>query len=124
MTVSNRIADILSDILDIPASDISADSYLVRDLNAESIDLLEIAVTLATEFKTDVDDDAIFLKNLRIVLEDAGNTDESRIDILASRYPFLDNARIMDILNDLDGGPVLKVRDLTAYVLYKTGQVQ
>lgn len=124
MTVSNRIADILSDILDIPASDISADSYLVRDLNAESIDLLEIAVTLATEFKTDVDDDAIFLKNLRIVLEDAGNTDESRIDILASRYPFLDRARIMDIVNDLDGGPVLKVRDLTAYVLHKTGQVQ
>jgi len=124
MTVSNRIADILSDILDIPASDISADSYLVRDLNAESIDLLEIAVTLATEFKTDIDDDAIFLKNLRIVLEDAGNTDESRIDILASRYPFLDRARIMDIVNDLDGGPVLKVRDLTAYVLHKTGQVQ
>ena len=124
MTVFNRIADILSDILDIPASDISADSYLVRDLNAESIDLLEIAVTLATEFKTDIDDDAIFLKNLRIVLDDAGKTEECRIESLACRYPFLDRARITDIVKDLDGGPVLKVRDLTAYVLHKTGQVQ
>lgn len=124
MTVFNRLVDILSDILDIPASDISADSYLVRDLNAESIDLLEIAVTLATEFKTDIDDDAIFLKNLRIVLEDAGNTDESRIETLTGRYPFLDRSRIEDIVNDLDGGPVLKVQDLTAYVLHKTGQVQ
>ncbi len=124
MTVLNRIVDILSDILDIPASDIAPECYLVRELNAESIDLLEIAVTLNAEFRTDIHDDEIFLKNLRIHIEEAGGSREDRIRGLEKNYPFLDRKRIADIVNDLNGGPVLKVRDLVAYVLHKTGQPQ
>jgi acyl carrier protein len=122
MTVLDRIVDILSDILDLPSSDISGESYLVRDLNAESIDLLEIAVTLNAEFKTEIDDDEIFMKNLRIHLEEAGASADDRLTALLKNYPFLSRERLTGILSDLDGGPVLKVKDLASYILFKAGQ--
>ncbi len=112
----NRIITVLSDILDLDPATITADSYLIRDLNAESIDLLEIAVTLNSEFKTDIDDDAIFLKNLRIYLNEAGESQDDKRAYLAEKYPFLDQARIRDMVADLEAGPVLKVRDLASYI--------
>lgn len=122
MTVLHRIINLLSDILDLDPETVSAESYLVRDLNAESIDLLEIAVMLNSEFKTDIDDDEIFLKNMRVYLEDSGDSMDERCETLALKYPFLTDERIKDMVSDLDGGPVLKVKDLVSYITYKAGE--
>jgi acyl carrier protein len=122
MSVLNRIVNLLTDILDLEPSMISLESYLVRDLEAESIDLLEIAVTLNSEFKTEIDDDEIFLKNLRIFLLEARESKESWGDYLAGKYPHLSRERIREMVADLDGGPVLKVKDLVSYITYKTGE--
>ena len=120
MDVLKKITNALSDILDVDPSDIHPESYLIRDLEAESIDLLELAVTLNAEFKIDVDDDEIFLRTLRIYLENpqkehSGDTES----YLMEKYPFLTRDRIKEILADLDHGPVLKVKDLVHYIAWK-----
>lgn len=124
MTILDRIIDVLSDILDLDPSMVSLESYLVRDLEAESIDLLEIAVTLNSEFRTTIDDDEIFLKNLRIYLEEAGSSSDSWGDYLMGKYPFLTRERIREIVLDLHSGPVIKVKDLVSYIEFKIGNIQ
>jgi len=122
MTILNRIIGILSDILDLDPSMVSSESYLVRDLEAESIDLLEIAVTLNSEFRTDIDDEEIFLKNLRIFIDESEASSDSWGDYLVGKYPFLTRERIREMVSDLHSGPVLKVKDLVSYIQFKVGQ--
>lgn len=122
MTILNRIIGILSDILDLDPSMVSSESYLVRDLDAESIDLLEIAVTLNSEFRTDIDDEEIFLKNLRININESEASSDSWGDYLVGKYPFLTRERIREMVSDLHSGPVLKVKDLVSYIQFKVGQ--
>lgn len=120
MDVMTKIADALADILDVDAGEIKPETYLVRDLEAESIDLLELAVVLNSEFKIDVDDDEIFLKTLRIYLDDPKkNHHEDTGEYLMEKYPYLTRERILEILDDLDSGPVLKVKDLVSYINWK-----
>lgn len=122
MTILNRIIGILADILDLDPSMVSSESYLVRDLEAESIDLLEIAVTLNSEFRTDIDDEEIFLKNLRIYMDESEASSDSWGDYLVGKYPFLTRERIREMVSDLHSGPVLKVKDLVSYIQFKVGQ--
>lgn len=122
MTILNRIIGILADILDLDPSMVSSESYLVRDLEAESIDLLEIAVTLNSEFRTDIDDEEIFLKNLRIYIDESEASNDSWGDYLVGKYPFLTRERIREMVSDLHSGPVLKVKDLVSYIQFKVGQ--
>lgn len=122
MTILNRIIGILADILDLDPSMVSSESYLVRDLEAESIDLLEIAVTLNSEFRTDIDDEEIFLKNLRIYIDESEASSDSWGDYLVGKYPFLTRERIREMVSDLHSGPVLKVKDLVSYIQFKVGQ--
>jgi acyl carrier protein len=122
MTILNRIIGILSDILDLDPSMVSSESYLVRDLEAESIDLLEIAVTLNSEFKTDINDEEIFLKSLRIYIDESEASSDCWGDYLVGKYPFLTRDRIREMVSDLHSGPVLKVKDLVSYIHFKVGQ--
>lgn len=122
MTILNRIIGILTDILDLDPSMVSSESYLVRDLEAESIDLLEIAVTLNSEFRTDINDEEIFLKNLRIYIDESEAANDSWGDYLVRKYPFLARERIREMVSDLHSGPVLKVKDLVSYIQFKVGQ--
>ena len=114
-----KISEILGDLLDMDPGEISPENYLIRELSAESIDLLEIAVTFNSEFGIDVDDDAIFLKNLRIHLEEAKEQAQNPAEHLCRTYPFIPPQRAEEILADVANGPVLKVKDLSAYVDFK-----
>lgn len=114
-----KISEILGDLLDLDPEEISPENYLIRELSAESIDLLEIAVTFNSEFGIDVDDDAIFLKNLRVHLEEAKEQAQDPAEHLCRTYPFLPGERAAEILGDVKDGPVLKVKDLSAYVNFK-----
>ena len=112
------IRNIIADILDIEEKKIQAETYLIRDLGAESIDLLELAVSLNAAFQIEIRDDDIFLRKLRLYLDEAAEKQQDRHSCLVDRYPFLDESRIREILDDLDKGPVLKVSDLVCYIFY------
>jgi len=116
MDILEEITKILSDILDIDDRNISTETYLIRELGAESIDLLELAVALNSRFKIDVNDDEIFLRKLRQYITKAGQQNKDILQYLAEKIPFLTRKRLEDIITDLEGGPTLKVKDLMAYV--------
>ena len=68
----DQIKSILMELLDLEEAQIESESYLVRDLNVESIDFLELAVALNDQFQVHVHDDTVFLRKLRLHLAEAG----------------------------------------------------
>ena len=76
-------------------------------------------MVLNSEFKIDIDDDEMFLKTLRIYLDDPKNKPEDMGEYLMEKYPFLTRERIREIIGDLDLGPVIKVKDLVSYISWK-----
>ncbi len=119
MEILETIRGILAEILDIEPQEISAETYVVRELNAESIDFLELAVALNASFKVEVDDHEVFLSNLRLYLNEVAQNGGDRVSYLMGKYPFLTGSRIVEILTDLDNGPALKVKDLVSYVAFR-----
>lgn len=109
------ICSILAEILDLDPADITPETYVIRTLKAESIDLLEIGVAMQHRLGIAVDDDLLFLKNVRIILNRAGRDNVDALSALKSEYPYLSEPRLQEILDDLSAGPVLQVRDLVAY---------
>ena len=116
MDILKELKKIIAEILDIDETEIEQDTYLIRDLKMESIDLLELAVSINAKFKIDIDEDIAFLKNLRFHLKDIKDKNISEEEYLITTYPHLDRTRIKEILKDLDGGPVLKLKDIISYI--------
>ena len=121
MNTFEQIKKILIDLLDIDGTEITPETYLIRDLGAELIDLLELAVAINANCGVKVNDDDIFLKPLRLYIKQAREGESDPAIYLAEKFPFLTNTRIKEILTDVAQGPVLKVKDLTGYVAWKTG---
>jgi acyl carrier protein len=121
MDIFSDIQTSLIEILDIEAAEITPETYLVRDLGAESIDLLELSVALNSTFKVEINDDDLFLRTLRVCLNEAQESQSNTDSTLGEKFPFLGRGRIGEILADLDGGPVLKVKDLMAYISWQVG---
>lgn len=121
--MANHLSDIhkiLVDILDLEEDRaITGETYLIRDLGAESIDLLEIAVALNNKLNLDIIDEAIFLRRLRDYIAEAEDRNIGPEKHLHRKFPFLDMNRIKEILADLERGPVLKVKDMIAYIEWK-----
>jgi acyl carrier protein len=115
MTPLPLICSILGEILDLDPAEITPDTYVIRSLKAESIDLLEIGVAMQHQLGIAVDDDSLFLKNVRIVLARAERSGDEPLSALRAEYPHLTEDRLTEILADLAAGPVLQVRDLVAY---------
>ncbi len=118
MNIFERVKQIVADILDIEEEEILSQTYLIRDLGAESIDLLELAVSLNAGFQIEIKDDDIFLRKLRRYLEEAKEKHLDQQAYLADQYPFLSASRIAEILRVLEGGPVLAIEDLVSYISY------
>jgi acyl carrier protein len=119
MDIFAKIQESLTEILDIEVQEITPETYIVRDLSAESIDLLELSVALNSRFNIEVNDDEVFLRTLRFCLNEAEDYHKDRTNYLTEKFPFLGTHRVREILSDLDGGPVLKVKDLMAYVSWQ-----
>jgi acyl carrier protein len=117
MNPFTTIASILAEILDRDPAEISPETFVIRTLEAESIDLLEIGVAMQHRLGIVVDDDLLFLKNVRIVLSRAQQTGTDQLCALNFEYPHLSEDRLREILADLPAGPVLRVGDLVAYAL-------
>ena len=58
-TVYDTICEILSEQLEIPLDEITAESKLRDDLSADSLDLIDLAMTLEDEFRKEVPDEAL-----------------------------------------------------------------
>jgi acyl carrier protein len=115
----NQIKSILVELLDLEEAEIGPESYLVRDLGVESIDFLELAVALNDHFQVAVHDDTVFLRNLRLHLAEAREASRPPVPYLQERYAFLSSGRLEEMVHDLDGGPVLKVKDLGSYIQWQ-----
>ncbi|WP_300667391.1 acyl carrier protein [Desulfoluna sp.] len=120
MTVFEKIQATLADILDVETASIGAETYLFRDLEVESIDLLELAVSLSSEFNIDVNDDEVFLKTLRVYISEPGDQVTDTRAYLMEKYPYLTSTRVDEILADQEDGPVLKVKDIVDYVNWRS----
>ena len=55
--VFDRICELLSEQLGVDAADITADSQLVADLGADSLDVVELVTTLEDEYNIVILDD-------------------------------------------------------------------
>ena len=116
MGTFEKIREVMCEILDCDSDEIEMETYVVRELDAESIDLLELALEVSEEFEISVKDDDLFLKHLRYYIKEAEERDKDAASHLAERIPHLEERRISHIMEDLEEGPVLKIKDLVAYV--------
>ncbi|MCX5826645.1 MAG: phosphopantetheine-binding protein [Deltaproteobacteria bacterium] len=118
MDILAESTKILADILDIEGREITPETYLIRELGAESIDLLELSVAINSRFNIEVNDDELFLRTLRLHLRTAAGEGRDAVGYLAEKYPALTVVRIAEILADMGGGPVLRVKDILSYVAW------
>ncbi len=116
MNVYKEVQGALVEILDLGKGEISPETYIIRQLDAESIDLMELAVELNSRCKVEVNDEDIFLRSLRVHLNQAKEEQKAPLGHLMEKFPFLGKKRIADILSDLEDGPVLMVKDVVSYV--------
>jgi acyl carrier protein len=116
MEIIDTLRELITDIMDVEGEAIAAETYLVRELGAESIDLLELSVSINHHFHIAVKDDDIFLRNFRLFLVEAERLEREPLSYLAERFPFLPTTRIAEILADLEAGPALKIKDLVSYI--------
>ncbi|MGX7950109.1 acyl carrier protein [Oleidesulfovibrio alaskensis] len=116
--VTERVIGIIAEVLDISPHTITPETRVLRDLETESIDLLEFGVGLNAAFGIPVADDTVFLTSLRVHLEEARHADADPYKMMAGRYPHLSCDRVACILRTLDDGPVLSVQDIADYVLH------
>ncbi len=121
MDVFSGVRESLTEILDIEAEEITPETYIARDLNAESIDLLELAVALNARFRIEVNEDQVFLRTLRLCINEAAGNGGDVAGRLSREFPFLGADRISEIIADVNGGPVLKMKDITSYVSWQIG---
>ncbi len=66
MTI-NKIKKILADTLDVSEDEISADTNIATDLGADSLDVVEILMSIEDEFEIEIPDNEI--ENIRTVGE-------------------------------------------------------
>ncbi len=123
-----KLKEIISDLLDIDINVISSDTYIIRELEAESIDLMELAIDIKKEFSLTGDtpffsSDIIFLKNLRTDIVRYKSENKELLFELKKKYSHLSKERINDILDDISNGPVLKVSDIVDYIYAKQRQI-
>ncbi len=68
-TTYGRVQRIVADILDAPVEEVAPEAHLERDLGADSLDYVEIAMRLEDEFGIQVDEDAAPMVTVREVVQ-------------------------------------------------------
>ncbi|MFV0347017.1 MAG: acyl carrier protein [Halodesulfovibrio sp.] len=145
--ILHGVCTVIAEVLDLDAATLTAETYVFRDLDTESIDLLEYGIGMGRHFGIRMQDSVAFLKDLRVHIahadsqtEDAngeqstGNPSanllparrEQRIAHLRTVYPHLTEERLAAMLDDLaastNARPVLRIGDIVAYVRHALGQ--
>jgi acyl carrier protein len=111
-----EIKKILVELLDLEGGEIMPETFLIKELGAESIDLLELAVAINSRFKIAVRDEAIFLTRFRLHITEATQQGKEIVSYLAGKYPHLTEDRITKIVAHVGEGPQLQIKDLISYI--------
>ena len=83
---------------------------------------MELAVCLNERFCLEVDEELIFLKSLRPVIDKAQAEKKDAADVVFKNFPFLTSNRSYEMVATQKDGPVLKVKDLVQYIKYHNDQ--
>ena len=118
MNILEELTKILTELLDLENRNITPETYLIQDLGAESIDLLELAVAVNSRFKINVKDDEIFLTRFRLYVTEAEQQTKDIIPYVSAKYPFITEERVEEIIKHIEKGPQLKVKDLMSYITF------
>ena len=118
-----EIKKILEELLDLEDREITPETYLIQELGAESIDLLELAVAINSRFKISVKDDDLFLTRFRQYVAQANQQTTDAVTFIAQKYPFLEKNRIEEIVAKSAEGPQIKIKDLIRYVAFQSERV-
>ena len=117
MNILEELKQILAEMLDINTDDISAETYLIRELGAESIDLLELALDIGSRFDIKVNENSLFLKRFGFYVGEVKQQKKDSVPYLKEKFPFLTKNRLTEILQDLEGiTPPIKIKDLVSYI--------
>jgi acyl carrier protein len=111
-----EIKKILVELLDLEGGEIMPETFLIKELGAESIDLLELAVAINSRFKIAVRDEDIFLTRFRLHITEAIQQGKEIVSYLVGKYPHLTEGRIIEIVAHIGEGPQLKIKDLISYI--------
>ena len=120
--IFNQLKEIICDLLDVENDEVTTDTFIIRELEAESIDLMELAIEIKKDFfkrqdSNSMSSDVIFLKNLRVDIIKFKSEDlEIKVE-LKKKYSHLSYERIEEILLELNKGPILKVSDVRDYII-------
>lgn len=122
--INERVAGILVQALGVSRSEISPETSLAGDLEAESIDFLDIVFRLEKEFGIEVSRGELFPQELLRdpALVTNGQLTEQGAEALRQRFAFADlramkaGASVDDLMTDL-----LTVNLITDYVASKLG---
>ncbi|OPY13144.1 MAG: Acyl carrier protein [Syntrophus sp. PtaB.Bin001] len=117
MDLLNEIRAILVEILDLEEALIKEETRLRKDLDIESIDMLELALSFSSRFGIEVDEDDIFLQRVPLLIEEAQQEGRDVFAFLSDCIPFLPGERIREIVAEGQADP--KVRDLMDYIAWR-----
>ena len=123
MDTFTEIKKILAELLDLEGGEITPETFLIKELGAESIDLLELAVAINSRFKIAVKDEDIFLTRFRLHINEAKQQIKETVPSLAGKYPHLTEDRITEIIVHIGEGPQLKIKDLISYITCQLQEV-
>ena len=122
--IYQRVAEVLVQALGVSRSEISPETSLAGDLEAESIDFLDIVFRLEKEFGIEVSRGELFPQELLrdTALVTNGRLTDQGVDALRQRFAFADlgavkaGTSVDDLMTDL-----LTVNLITDYVASKLG---
>jgi len=116
MSIFDQVQTVITEVLEVEPEEVNFETYVLRDLPTESIDLMEYGVGLAKECGISVQDETVFLKSFRMHIAEANDKGLEPATYLVSIYPHLAPARVEEMMHTINEGPVLQVRDIVAYV--------
>ncbi|MFP5213272.1 MAG: acyl carrier protein, partial [Acidobacteriota bacterium] len=114
--ILQALQTIVSELINCDEAEVTPEARLVDDLGFESIDFLELAMTLGNRYRCEVDEKTIFLSDFRPLISGNGNA----LERLEEAYPHLDRQELQYMLEDAPRGNVLKVKHLISYLEHNT----
>jgi acyl carrier protein len=109
-----RVKKIVVEALDVPVDQVNAHSSLIADLNAESIDFLDITFRLESEFDIKIPEDEIWQGSI-------DSTDQAEIDRgvaqLRARMPDFAWHRLPEHVTPADLPMLITVQTIVDYIV-------
>lgn len=114
-TSLDLVRAVVAEIFERDPDTLHGTTRLMQDLPCESIDLLEIAARLSQRAGREIDDEALFLRNLRAVV--AENAGEPAAAVIARHFPWLSAERVESAVCEMASpAPFVSLADMAMYL--------